>query len=139
MKQLLILITMVPLMLKGQFEKPTDEVQYQHICKFDAEIVSKHIIQKHIKSYLEDTVEFSVEKRGNKYSKKYLSSSKVEKKILNLFKKGNVEYSSRTNAGYTFTIAVIDRDNETDVLNYIKFEVDHYSQKIHTIEILRGM
>jgi hypothetical protein len=49
-----------------------------------------------------------------------------------------MEYVSRTNGGYVFTIAVVDLEDDTKVLNYITFHVDAWSQKIEEIEILKG-
>lgn len=131
MKQLLTLVMLVPFMLKGQTE-------YRHFCSFDAETTAKHIMMHHIKPYLSDTIEFSVEKRGFKYNKKYVNANQAEKKILKTLKKGMSTYSSRTNSGYTFTIVVVSKADETEILNYIKFEVDHFYQKIISVEISKG-
>ena len=142
MKQLLTLVMLIPFMLKGQFEKPTEQVeapQYRHFCSFDAESTAKHIMMKHVKPYLHDTIEFSVEKRGYKYSKRYLNSAQAEKKIVKALKKGIPSYSGKTNSGYMFTIAVISKADDTEILNFIKFEVDHFYQKIISVEISKGI
>ena len=132
MKQLLTLVMLIPFMLKGQTE-------YQHFCSYNAEATVKYIMMRHIKSYLYDTVEFSVEKRGYKYSKKYLNADQAEKKIVKALKKGMPTYSGKTNSGYIFTIAVVSQADETEILNFIKFEVDHFYQKIVSVEISKGM
>ena len=132
MKKLIALLFVVPFMLKGQME-------YRHFCSFDAETTAKHIMMHHIKPYLSDTIEFSVEKRGYKYTKKYLNANQAEKKILKTLKKGMSTYSSRTNSGYTFTIVVVSKADDTEILNYIKFDVDHFSQKITSVEISKGI
>ena len=132
MKQLLTLVMLIPFMLKGQTE-------YRHFCSYDAETTAKHILKKHIKQHLHDTVEFSVEKRGYKYSKKYLNADQAEKKVLKALKKGNPSYSSKTNSGYTFTIVVVSKADETEIVNFIRFEVDHFFQKIISIEISKGI
>jgi len=132
MKKLITLLFVVPFMLKGQ-------VEYQHFCSYNAESTAKHIMMHHIKPYLHDTIEFSVEKRGFKYSKKYLNADQAEKKILKALKKGMATYSSKTNSGYTFTIVVVSKADETEILNFIKFEVDHFHQKIVSVEISKGM
>ncbi len=132
MKQLLTLVMLIPFMLKGQTE-------YQHFCSYNSESTAKHIMMRHIKSYLHDTVEFSVEKRGYKYAKKYLNADQAEKKIVKALKKGMATYSSKTNSGYTFTIAVVSKADETEILNFIKFEVDHFYQKIISVEISKGI
>jgi hypothetical protein len=131
MKQLLTLVMLIPFMLKGQTE-------YRHFCSFDAESTAKHILMKHVKHYLHDTVEFSVEKRGYKYAKKYLNADQAEKKVLKALKKGNPSYSNKTNSGYTFTIVVVSKADETEIVNFIRFEVDHFFQKIISIEISKG-
>lgn len=132
MKQLLTLVMLIPFMLKGQTE-------YQHFCSYNAESTAKHIMMRHIKPYLHDTVEFSIEKRGYKYSKKYLNADQTEKKIVKALKKGMATYSSKTNSGYTFTIAIVSKADDTEILNFIKFEVDHFYQKVISVEISKGM
>lgn len=132
MKQLLTLVMLVPFMLKGQTE-------YQHFCSYNAESTAKHIMMKHVKHYLHDTVEFSVEKNNNKYIKKYLNASQVEKKILKTLKKGKSTYSSKTNSGYTFTIVVVDIKDDTKIINFISFNVDHFYQKVTSVEISKGI
>ena len=132
MKQLLTLVMLIPFMLKGQRE-------YRPFCNFDAASKAKHIMMRHIKPYLHDTVEFSVEKRGYKYSKKYLNADQAEKKIVKVLKKGMATYSSKTNSGYMFTIAIVSKADDTEILNFIKFEVDHFYQKIISVEISKGM
>lgn len=132
MKQLLTLIMLVPFMLKGQTE-------YQHFCSYNAESTAKHILKKHIKDYLHDTVEFSVERRGYKYHKKYLNASQTEKKVLRKMKHGTCHYAGKTNSGYTFTIVIVDENDDTEILSSIKFEVDHFYQKIISVEISKGI
>lgn len=132
MKQLLTLVMLIPFMLKGQTE-------YQHFCSYNAESTAKHIMMKHIKPYLHDTIEFSVEKRGYKYSKKYLNADQAEKKILKTLKKGMATYSSKTNSGYMFTIAIVSKADDTEILNFIKFEVDHFYQKVISVEVSKGI
>lgn len=128
MKKLIALLFVVPFMLKGQME-------YRHVCSFDAETTAKHIMMHHIKPYLYDTVAFTL----NDKASKQLSPSQVEKKILKTLKKGMSTYSSKTNLGYTFTIVVVDVKDDTKILNFIKFEVDHFYQKIISVEISKGM
>ena len=90
-------------------------------------------MKEHIKSYLHDTVALSL----NYKTPKLLSPTQVEKKVLKVLKKGDPSYSSRTNSGYTFTIVVADKKDNTKILNFIKFEVDHFYQKIISIEITK--
>jgi len=135
MKQLITLLFVVPFMLKGQFEKPTDEIQYQHVCSYDAECTAKHIMMKHVKSYLYDTVAFTMKNQ----SLKLMNPTQVEKKILKTLKKGKSAYSSKTNSGYSFTIVVVDVKDDTKILNFISFEVDHFYQKIISVEISKGI
>ena len=130
MKKLIFALLLIPFALKAQ--------EVRHFCSFDAETTAKHIMMLHITDYLSDTVEFSVEKRGYKYSKSYLTPVQAEKKLKKVMKKGKVSYSSKTNSGYVFSLVVISLADDTEILNFIKFEVDHFYQKIISIEISKG-
>ena len=106
---------------------------------FDSENAAHHIIHGHVRMFTSDSVTWVVEKKGERYIKtldcpSYLVKSKLDK----VFAKGNLEYVSRTNGGYIFTIAVVDRKNETNVINYCTFHVNAWTQKITEIEILLG-
>ena len=57
---------------------------------------------------------------------------------LKAFDKGDVEYLSRTNGGYTFTIAVISRKDNTKIIHYCAFMVDAFTGKIKEVEIAKG-
>lgn len=130
MKKLIFALLLIPFASKAQ--------EVRHFCSFDAETTAKHIIKNHISNHLHDTVEFSVEKRGYKYSKSYLTPVQAEKKLKKVMKKGKPAYSSKTNSGYEFNIVVISLADDTEILNYIKFEVDHFYQKIVSIEVSKG-
>jgi hypothetical protein len=130
MKKLIFALLLIPFASKAQ--------EVRHFCSFDAENAAKHIMMLHIIDNLHDTVEFSVEKKGFKYNKKYLTSVQAEKKLKKVLKKGKSAYSSRTNSGYVFSIVVVSLADDTEILNFIKFEVDHFYQKITSIEISKG-
>jgi hypothetical protein len=130
MKKLIFALLLIPFASKAQ--------EVRHFCSYDAETTAKHIMKLHITDHLSDTVEFSVEKKGYKYSKKYLTPVQAEKKLKKVLKRGKSAYSSRTNAGYVFSIVVLSLADDTEILNFVKFEVDHFSQKIISIEISKG-
>jgi hypothetical protein len=130
MKKLIFALLLIPFASKAQ--------EVRHFCSFDAENAAKHIMMLHIIDNLHDTVEFSVEKKGFKYNKKYLTSVQAEKKLKKVLKKGKSAYSSRTNSGYVFSIVVVSLADDTEILNFIKFEVDHFYQKITSIEVSKG-
>jgi hypothetical protein len=125
MKKLIFALLLIPFASKAQ--------EVRHFCSYDAETTAKHIMKEHIKSYLHDTVALSL----NYKTPKLLNPTQVEKKVLKVLKKGDPSYSSRTNSGYTFTIVVADKKDNTKILNFIKFEVDHFYQKIISIEITK--
>ena len=62
----------------------------------------------------------------------------IENKLNKVFDLGKLEYVSGTNGGYIFSIAVIDKTDDTKVINYCKFHVDRITQKIEEVEILIG-
>lgn len=126
MKKLIFALLLIPFSSKAQ--------EVRHFCNYDCEATARHIMMGHIKDYCYDTVSYLFQYRKIKQ----LSPQQVEKKLKKVIYKGASTYSSRTNGGYTFTIAVIDEKDYTNVLYYIKFEVDHFYQKITYIEISKG-
>jgi hypothetical protein len=132
MKKLLLIMLMSVgvLTVQAQVMVPTH---------FDAQTAAQHILKGHIKMYLNDTSNFIVEKKNNRYVTDYnVDKDVVKRRIDKVFAKGKPEYSSRTNGGYSFTIAVIDFKDELKVLNYVTFRVSAWNQKIIEIEILKG-
>lgn len=117
----------------------TVQAQVMVPTHFDAQTAAQHILKGHIKMYLNDTSNFIVEKKNNRYVTDYnVDKDVVKSRIDKVFAKGKPEYSSRTNGGYSFTIAVIDFKDELKVLNYVTFRVSAWNQKIIEIEILKG-
>jgi hypothetical protein len=117
----------------------TAQAQVMVPTHFDAQTAAQHILKGHIKMYLNDTSNFIVEKKNNRYVTDYnVDKDVVKSRIDKVFAKGKPEYSSRTNGGYSFTIAVIDFKDELKVLNYVTFRVSAWTQKIIEIEILKG-
>jgi hypothetical protein len=117
----------------------TAQAQVMVPTHFDAQTAAQHILKGHIKMYLNDTSNFIVEKKNNRYVTDYnVDKDVVKSRIDKVFAKGKPEYSSRTNGGYSFTIAVIDFKDELKVLNYVTFRVSAWNQKIIEIEILKG-
>ena len=117
----------------------TAQAQVMVPTHFDAQTAAQHILKGHIKMYLNDTSNFIVEKKNNRYVTDYnVDKDVVKPRIDKVFAKGKPEYSSRTNGGYSFTIAVIDFKDELKVLNYVTFRVSAWTQKIIEIEILKG-
>jgi hypothetical protein len=126
MKSLILTLTLlIPFSLKSQ--------QYKQYGRYDAEKTAKHIMSFHIRHYLCDTVEWiNNDKTTN------LLSNNVESKILKLFRKGNTEFTSQTNAGYSFTISVVSAKDDTKIFYYITFRVDQDIQKVNSIEVTKG-
>lgn len=106
---------------------------------YDSEHTAQHIMKGHIKMFLKDSIKFVTEKKSERYITDCgIDPNRVKSKLDKVFKKGNLEYTSRTNGGYIFTIAVVNPNDETKVINYCTFHVDAWTQKIEEIEILLG-
>ena len=88
--------------------------------------------------FLKDTTVWTVEKKNERYVTSWYDTDIVNKKLNKVFMGGNLEYISRRNGGYIFTIAVVDKVDNTKVINYCTFHVDGWTQKIEEIEILLG-
>jgi hypothetical protein len=130
MKKLLFILAVLPLSLFSQYMSfPTH---------YDAQETSKHIIHGDLGHYLQDTIEFSVEKKNGDFKTKNVTSDKAIENVSKILSKGNCEFSSKTNGGYIFTISVISKKDETVILKKAVFYVDVYTQKIKSIEIIKG-
>jgi hypothetical protein len=106
---------------------------------YDSEHTAKHIMRGHVKMYLQDSIKFVVEKKSERYIIYYdQTSDDVKAKLDKVFKKGKLEYTSRTNGGYIFTISVVDPNDDVNIINYCTFHVNAWTQKIEEIEILKG-
>jgi len=116
------------------------KAQYVQIAThYDAESTAHHIIHGHVKGYLNDSVRFVTEKKTEHYLiKEGMSPEFVKGRLDKVFAKGKLEYVSRTNGGYMFTIAVVNASDDTKVINYCTFHVNAYTQKITEVEILLG-
>jgi hypothetical protein len=112
--------------------------QYLQIpTHYDAKNTAQHILKGHIKMYITDSTKFTVEKRNENYVTYHgLEGDEIKSRLSKVFSKGIPEYSSRTNGGYLFFIAVVSRKNELDVVHYVSFRVNAFTQKIEEIEIL---
>lgn len=131
MKKLLFLLLMFPLMGFSQY------VTFS--THYDAEHTAQHIIKGQVKLYLQDTIKYVVERKAEKYTIDCQTlSNQVKPKLQKVFAKGKPEFSGKTNGGYTFTVAVIDKTDETKILNFVTFHVNEWTQKIDEIEILLG-
>jgi hypothetical protein len=131
MKNILFILFLIPTFLFGQYVTvPTH---------YDSEHTAEHIMKGHIKMFVKDTIKFTTEKRSERYVTDCgIGPNQVKSKLDKVFKKGKLEYTSRTNGGYIFTISVIDPSDDTKVINYCTFHVDAWTQKIEEIEILLG-
>lgn len=131
MKKILFLLFLLPSFIFGQYVTvPTH---------YDSEHTAQHIMKGHIKMFLKDTIKFTTEKKSERYVTDCgIGPNQVKSKLDKVFKKGKLEYTSRTNGGYIFTISVVDRSDDTKVINYCTFHVDAWTQKIEEIEILLG-
>jgi hypothetical protein len=140
MKKIFFLFSLLPLALQAQFERPEDPVEapvHRHTCTYQAEIAFWNIVRGNISQYLHDTIEYSQERRGKKYSKKYLASKRAERKLSHVLNKGNSIFSGRYNSGYIFSIIVFNPHEDGEILHTVKFKVDHFYQKIVSIEVSR--
>lgn len=102
---------------------------------YDAETTAKIICTGEIKKFLADTIEWKMEKKGDRWVTSWLDQYQINSKVNKIFTAGNPEFSRRTNGGYWFFISVIDKSDESIILKTLKFEVDRQTQKIKTIEI----
>ena len=130
MKNLLTLLILLPLNLFSQYVKvPTH---------YNAQEASEHILHGDLKFYLSDTVELTIEKKTDKYKTSDVLKDVAVNKVNKAFSKGKPEYTSRTNGGYTFTISVVDPKDDTNIKSKVVFTVDAFTQKIKSVEILKG-
>ena len=130
MKNLLILLILLPLNLFSQYVKvPTH---------YNSKEASEHILHGDLKFYLSDTVELTIEKKTDKYKTSDVLKDVAVNKVNKAFLKGKPEYTSRTNGGYTFTISVVDPKDDTNIKSKVVFTVDAFTQKIKSVEILKG-
>lgn len=106
---------------------------------YNSEDATEHILHGDLRFYLQDTIEYIVEKKNDKYSTSWLNKEKTSKNVYSLLSKGNPEQGGRTNGGYTFTITVVDKKDDTKILRKVVFTVDAFTQKIKMVEILRGI
>ena len=132
MKKLLtVLMCLAPLVVIGQYT--------QISTHYDSEYAADHIMKGHLKMFLNDTVKVTIEKKNERYVTDCgLSADRAKVKVDKVFAKGRLEYTSRTNGGYMFTISVVDVKDNTKVLNYVTFHMDPFTQKLEEIEILLG-
>lgn len=131
MKNLLILLILLPLNLFSQYVKvPTH---------YNAQETTEHILHGDLKFYLQDTIEYVVEKNNDRYVTSWLDKEKTAKKVYSLISKGNPEQGGRTNGGYTFTVSIIDKKDDTKILKKVVFTVDAFTQKIKMVEVLKGV
>lgn len=114
--------------------------QYMQVpTHYDSEHTAQHIMKGHLKMFLMDSVKVVTEKKNERYVTDCgIDPGRAKAKVDKAFAKGKLEYTSRTNGGYMFTIAVIDVSDDTKVINYVTFHVDAFTQKIEEIEILLG-
>jgi hypothetical protein len=129
MKKLLLIMLMSIKALTAQVMVPTH---------FDSENAAHHIIHGHIGMFVSDSVDWVFEKKPGRYITTFdCPPHWVKSKLDKVFTKGNLEYVSRTNGGYVFTIAVVNKEDDTKVINYCTFHVSAWTQKITEIEILQ--
>ena len=102
---------------------------------YDSEGTAKQICTGSVEKFLSDTIEWKVEKKNDRWVTSWINLNQAESKLNQIFSKGVPKYTSSTNAGYWFYISVEDPSDDTRILRTVKFEVDHYTQKIKTIEV----
>ena len=130
MKKFLVILAILPLKLFGQYVMvPT---------QFDAEGVVEHISHGDLIHYCEDTVEWVVEKKNDRWVTSYKDKQSAQKQFYKILKKGQFRLSSKTNGGYTFLVALDDYKDELKTVLFVKCVVNPYTQKIKTIEIQKA-
>jgi len=132
-KLLVIILAAASLTLQGQSS-------YMKVSThFNCEPIAQDIIKGRLTKHLKEEVDFTFEKRVGVFKTKLdASPDYVDSKVYKAFDKGDVEYLSRTNGGYTFTIAVINRRDDTKIIHYCAFMVDAFTGKIKEVEIAKG-
>lgn len=130
MKKLILLLLIIPSKLFGQYiTVPT---------QFDAEGIAEHISHGDLTHYCEDTVEWVVEKKNDRWVTSYKNKWSAQKEFYKILKKGRFRLSSKTNGGYTFLVAIDDYKDEFRTIVFVKCIVNPYTQKIKTIEIQKA-
>ena len=127
-KFVLVGLLVVSCPLKGQYMKaPT---------RYDAQTTAGHIIEGHIKMYLNDsTPEVVIEKKNDRWVTSRMSSDIIVKKINKIIELGEPVFTGRTNGGYRFYITVYDINDDTKVINSLDITIDAFTQQIKLIEI----
>ena len=92
----------------------------------------------HIKMFCQDTVDFIVEKKNDRWVTTSMDPYQVAKRVEKILDKGAARYSHSTTMGYTFFITVSDEKDDTVIYNTIKIHVDMSTLKIDTVEIQRN-
>ena len=129
MKHILLILLMLPTMIYSQYLKTATH--------YDSESAVEHIIHGDLMRYLEDEVEFRVEKRNGDLKSCRKTSDQVNKEVSKAFKKGLLEQGCRTNGGYTFQIVILDEVDDVAVVGSVSFEVNHATQLINQVTIYR--
>lgn len=125
---ILAILLAVPSLIFGQI------VQYP---RYDSEHAANHIMMGHIKMYCQDTIDFIVEKKNDRWVTTQANPDQVKKRVWKILQKGKARYSHSTTMGYTFFITVEDVNDETKIYNTIKVHVDMSNMKIDAVEIQR--
>jgi transcriptional regulator CtsR len=130
-KLLIVLLALAPIVGYSQYQKISTH--------YDAMEAAHYILKGNIKRYLGDSTKLVFEKKNNRYVTHFdVDPSTVKSRLDKVFAKGKPEYTSRTNGGYIFTISVINAKDDLEVINYVTFHVDAFTQRIEEIEILLG-
>jgi len=125
------LLALVSLSVSAQYVKVSNH--------YDAKTTAKEIIKGRLNNYLNDQIDFTFEKRVGVFKSKLEATPEyVESKVYKAFDKGDIEFISKTNGGYTFTIIVTNRRDDTKIIHYCTFSVDAFTQKITSVEIYKG-
>lgn len=123
---ILAILLAVPSLIFGQ------NVQYP---RYNSQHTANHIMMGHIKMFCQDTVDFIVEKKNDRWVTTQADPDQVKKRVTKILDKGVARYSHSTTMGYTFFITVSDEKDETVIYNTIKIHVDMSTLKIDTVEI----
>ncbi len=102
-----------------------------HSIHYPSDSVYKKISKGIVKKFCSDTVEYVVIKKNEKSS--FITSDVVEEKIKKVLSMGVPEYGGKTNGGYSFSIYIYDKKDDTKTISTLFFKVDQDNNKINTI------
>lgn len=134
MKNFFILLFFVPGILLSQITQTYRDT----IVIYDAEHTCSHIINGEVGLYLEDNIKVIKEKKNDRWVISEKDRHQTKRLIAKALKQGNPEFVYQARNGLTFVISITDKKREDVSLNFIKFDINPKTMRIHSIEIQLG-